>query len=402
MNDVAPLEQNVSVSDSPYEPAIRAALAGVALSPSHGFEHLDRVAAFALALQQTYGGDRDVIMAAALLHDLGRSDTNLRGPASAEESARRAAPILAAIGFPAEKTPLVLQAIAEHDQPELRPSSIEGRILKDADFLAGFGAQGIVRSAFWTAESGGSQADFIDRLERKMAARLASLEFEQSRHHAQREYLFVRLFLDRLRQPPALRAVTTPYVVFEGISGSGKSTQVALLEDHYRRVGRDPLSFHEPSPWYRRVRQELGVPRDDAVAQTLLLLVDRYQHGRPIIEQARAAGRPIIAARSYLSTLVYQAREGGLAPANIASLHAVLPQPTAIFLLDIAPEEALRRIEARSEAAGEHETAEQMAIHRQRFLALPALFPEMRALDAGTLDPQALHAHIWSLLNEED
>lgn len=392
----------MTLSDSPYEPAIRAALAGLALSPSHGFEHLDRVAAYALALQRTYGGDRDAILAAALLHDLGRGDPTLRGPASAQESVRRAGPLLASVGFPPEKTALVLNAIAEHDQPALRPSSIEGRILKDADFLAGFGAQGIVRSAFWTAESGGTQADFTDRLERKMLERLKSLEFAQSRHFAQREYLYVRHFLDRLRQPPVLPALTTPYVVFEGISGSGKSTQVALLARHYRETGRDPLTFHEPSPWYRRTREELGIPREDRVAQTLLLLVDRYLHGRRTIEGAQAAGSPIIADRSYLSTLVYQAGEGGLSPANIAYLHIVLPQPTAIFLLDIAPEEALRRIEGRAGSAGEHETAEQMAAHREQFLALPLLFPQLHVLDAGALDPEALHARVWALLNEEN
>ena len=391
----------MTVSDSRYEPAIRATMADLALSPSHGFEHLDRVAAYALALQRTYGGDRDVILAAALLHDLGRGDPSLRGSASAEESVRRAGPILASAGFPPDKTALVLQAIAEHDQPALRPTSIEGRILKDADFLAGFGAPGILRSAFWTAESGGTQADLADRLERKMAERLASLEFAQSRQEAQRQYLFVRLFLDRLRQPPVLAPPTAPYVVFEGISGSGKSTQVALLEQRYRETGRDPLTFHEPSPWYRRIRTELGVAREDRVAQTLLLLVDRYQHGRPVIEGARTAGRPIIADRSYLSTLVYQAGDGWLSPANIAHLHSVLPQPTAIVLLDIAPEEALRRIENRAGAAGEHETAEQMAAHRQQFLALPSLFPQMRVLDAGALDPEALHARVWAALHEE-
>src|SRR5690606_16122227 len=149
-------------STSEYEEPIRRHLARMDLSASHGEEnHLDRVLTFALALQSRYGGDVDVICAAVLLHDLGRSDPSLHGRASADLSVQRARDVLNLIGFPEAKVATTLQAIAEHDQPVVRPTTLEGRILKDADFLAGMGAMGVARSALWTGESGGSLADFL-------------------------------------------------------------------------------------------------------------------------------------------------------------------------------------------------------------------------------------------------
>src|SRR5688572_30535404 len=238
-----------------YESAIRAALRPYLGSGSHQIDHLNRVLSYAMRLRETYGGDADVLAAAALLHDLGRSDKTLQGTASAQKSVEIARGILEGVQFPAERIPPVLQAIGEHDQPSLRPSTLEGRILKDADFLAGFGAVGIARVAMWTGETGGTMDDLIHRLKNKMAARIASLEFEQSRYHALREYGFVRLYLDSLlSDAPMLPLPPAPYVVIEGISGSGKSTQADLLAAHYRQEGRDPVQLHEPTAWYKDTR----------------------------------------------------------------------------------------------------------------------------------------------------
>src|SRR5690606_8106417 len=151
---------------------------------------------------------------AVLLHDLGRNDKRIHGAASAQRSADDALGLLESVGFPPELIPAVQQAIAEHDQPDLRPPTLEGRILKDADFLAGFGATGVIRAALWTGESGGTMDDLRERLETKMAARISSLEFEQSRQQAMHDYLFVRLFLEQLESDaPMVTLPSAPYIV---------------------------------------------------------------------------------------------------------------------------------------------------------------------------------------------
>ncbi len=389
-----------------YESALREQLTPLVLSSSHGFEHIDLTLFYALQLHTFYGGDLDVITAAVLLHDLGRSDPSYRGKDSAEQSAERAVTFLATVQFPREKIPAVIEAIKEHDQPAIRPSTLEGRILKDADFLAGFGAHGIVRSAMWTAETNGKMQDFIERLEQKMPARFASLEFEQSRYLGIAEYVFAQLFLERLRHPISLNLPPEkPYVVIEGISGSGKSTQMEMLFHRYLSEGDTPVTLHEPTGWYTQAREELHVKKDDRSTQVLLLLLDRYRNLREEIQSALKAGKPLISDRSYLSTMVYQAGEGWWSAANIAHIHMLLPQPTHIFLLDTTPEEALRRIKARADAMhiplGEHETLEQLAVHRERYRSLSRFFPHMHVIPTERYEVEAIHEQIWARLHSD-
>ncbi len=390
------------MTESVYETPLRALLQDRLSSPSHSFEHLDRVLAYAHTLQATYGGDSDVLSAAALLHDLGRSDTTLKGADSAVRSVEIARGLLADVAFPADKVEPTLQAIGEHDQPELRPATLEGRILKDADFLAGFGATGIARVALWTGESDGTMADLEHRLGVKMAARIASLEFEQSRATAARDYVFVRLFLERLHAAPTMEAVPAqPYVVIEGISGSGKSTQSELLAKRFSADGVQSARLREPTPWYRQMKNSLSSDQRDRTAQLLLLLTDRYLNLRPEILAAQAAGKAVISDRSYLSSMVYQASDGWLSAENIAYLHTLVPQPTHLFLLDLPADDAITRIEYRlnttREARGDHETLEQLRVHRDKFLALRSFFPRMVGVDANQ-PPDALHEQIWSAI----
>lgn len=376
-----------------YEDAIKAHLRDRLDSASHSLDHLDAVLSYARGLAATYGGDDDVLTAAALLHDLGRNDKRLHGAASAEQSAQLARGILDAVAFPAEKIPLVLVAIGEHDQPELRPTALEGRILKDADFLAGFGAVGIARAALWTGESGGTIDNLLDRLERKMPARLASLEFPQSRQQAAGEYLFVRLFVEKLRAPAVMSPLPrAPYVVIEGISGAGKSTQADLLAGCFGAA----LRLHEPTPWFKPLRDSLAA---DLTAQAHLLLLDRYLNLRPQIESALASGTPVISDRSYLSSMVYQS-EPPLSAGLVALLHQIIPQPTHLFLLDVPAETALHRIEARGGERGRFETPDRLAAHRARFLSLRAYFPHMQVIDADAHTPAEIHDHLRAAVLE--
>lgn len=387
------------MNESNYEHAIRGALRGSLSSASHDFDHLDLVLTYALALHDTYGGDLDVITAAVLLHDLGRNDPRVHGPASAQKSADLARDVLKQVGFPEVIIPAVLEAIVEHDQPALRPTSLEGRILKDADFLAGFGATGILRAAMWTGESGGTMRDLLERLESKMPARIASLEFEQSRHQAMQDFIFVRLFLDRLAaEAPMATLPPAPYIVIEGISGAGKTTQADMLYTRYQQEDFEPVIVHEPTGWYSAMRETLDARQRDRQTQLLLLLTDRYINVRHDIEDAQLEGRPVISDRSYLSSMVYQSGVGWLSAANIAWLHTLIPQPTHLFVLDLPAEDALERIDARLEATqaqrGAHETLEQLSVHRERYLSLVDFFPSLHVIDA-TQSEDAIHETIW-------
>ena len=86
-----------------YLDAIYERIEGLPQSPAHDIEHLERVLGFAKELQARYGGDDDVVAAAALLHDIGRVDVSLLTAESASVAADKAEAILKEVGFPADK-----------------------------------------------------------------------------------------------------------------------------------------------------------------------------------------------------------------------------------------------------------------------------------------------------------
>jgi uncharacterized protein len=91
------------------------------------------------------GADLRIVQAAALLHDVGRSAERQSGVCHAREGARRARIILQ--GHPPEDVERVAQAIMEHRfRGGLAPTSLEARVLRDADKLDAMGAIGVARA----------------------------------------------------------------------------------------------------------------------------------------------------------------------------------------------------------------------------------------------------------------
>jgi dTMP kinase len=357
-------------------------LADVTLSPSHDRWHVDRVLGFALQLHSFHGGALDVITAATILHDVGRADEDrMHGTASIEASTEFAETILNRIGYASSRLAHVITAIREHDQPAIRPSTIEGRILKDADFLAGFGAWGILRIAMWSGETGRDIPTVLERLELGMARRLDSLEFRESTVLAHRELGFAKQFLARLRLPPMVSiAPTSPYVILEGISGSGKDTQARLVAERLAilRPGIALKVVVEPHGDYRAYKHAWNANHAGATLSNRhtikwLMMADRQQQIDDVVNPALQAGALVLSVRSYLSTIVYQATDE-VGETEIAAAHHFVPSPDAVILLDLPADVAKTRIGARDQEKGDHESLEQLAAHRERYRTMGAAF----------------------------
>jgi uncharacterized protein len=122
--------------------------AAAAADSAHDFSHSQRVLTNALRISEREGGDREVLVAAAYLHDIANLPKNHpESRMSSEHSARRAAEILRELGFAEAKLPLVQDAILCHSYSRgLTPTTLEGRIFQDADRLDALGAIGIART----------------------------------------------------------------------------------------------------------------------------------------------------------------------------------------------------------------------------------------------------------------
>lgn len=346
-------------------------LASRHLSVSHDRWHIDEVLRYARELHTIYGGDIEVLTAAVVLHDLGRTEPTLRGQASTDRSIQWARPILEDIGFPADKIEAVLTAIREHDKPEVSPSTVEGRILKDADFLAGFGAWGVLRTAMWAGETGGGMRQIMDRFQKRMPERLAHLEFLESVRLARQATLFTNLFLAQLFRNDSLAEVQYPgkYIVLEGISGSGKDTQARELRDKLQSQGYDVLTIHEPHNPYYQMKDALNETGDPGLRK-FLFMADRYELVQKKIIPALKMNQIVISVRSYVSTLVYQCATDHEVAA-IAFIHRFVPNIDLLLLYDLAPSVAMSRIEQRhkekGKRIGDHEKLELLRRNRDRY-----------------------------------
>jgi dTMP kinase len=140
-------------------------------------------------------------------------------------------------------------------------------------------------------------------------------------------------------------------ITLEGIEGSGKTTQIESMAAYLRECGRQVVVTKEPggTELGRQIRSVLLNPDNSAmhpVTELLLYAADRAQHVRELIQPMLAAGKIVICDRFCDSTTVYQGFVRGLEMPLIRQLNQValgglLPAKT--FLLDLAPDEGLKR-----------------------------------------------------------
>ncbi len=201
------------------------------------------------------------------------------------------------------------------------------------------------------------------------------------------------------------------FVSFEGGDGCGKTTQMRLLLERLRSMGKDVLETAEPggTPIGRQIRRILLDSANDALsprAEMLLYFACRAQNVDEWIRPALGAGRIVISDRFTDSTLAYQGEGRGLTGGLVRELHAIACQevaPDLTIYLDIDYRTGLARARARNaEQDGPDESrmeAQSEEFHdrvRAGYLTLAAAEPErIRTIDAGQ-SIEAVAAAIWA------
>jgi uncharacterized protein len=190
-------------------------------SPAHDFQHILRVYKNAeMISRQEDGVDLDIVLAAALLHDLvvypkGSSKTIN----SADDSADLAKKILFEYkNYPIEKIEKVADTIRTHSySKKLNPSTLEGKILQDADRLDAIGAIGIARTfsvggsenrslynpadAFCESERQLDDTQWtLDHMKKKLMILKNSMHTKTAKKLAEQRTEFMELFLNQLRK----------------------------------------------------------------------------------------------------------------------------------------------------------------------------------------------------------
>ncbi|OEY86772.1 dTMP kinase [Wolbachia pipientis] len=135
------------------------------------------------------------------------------------------------------------------------------------------------------------------------------------------------------------------FITFEGIDGSGKTTQSKLLADCF--AYHDVVLTREPGGTYfaEKIRKILLTSEIDRTAELLLLLSMRQEHMEKLILPSLQAGKIVICDRFIDSTIAYQGYGLGISLELIEKLHNLIniKYPDITFILDIDVKLALQR-----------------------------------------------------------
>jgi dTMP kinase len=140
-------------------------------------------------------------------------------------------------------------------------------------------------------------------------------------------------------------------IVFEGIDGSGKSTQAALLIERLKEKGFEIVYFREPSEgkWGRKIKTKALHPDSLSPEEELsLFLKDRKENVEKNLKPALSEKKIIVLDRYYYSTIAYQGARG-IDTKRIRTMNEdFVVKPDLVFILDIEPQKGLERIEDRA------------------------------------------------------
>ena len=232
--------------------------------------------------------------------------------------------------------------------------------------------------------------------------------------HRQEKIGHPRLRRDiRLHSPPVLGT----FITFEGIDGSGKSTQLRLLAQYLRAQGCELLLSREPggTPVGLRLREALLDVRGevDPLTELLVFAADRAQHVRKVIRPALEKGGVLISDRYADATRAYQGAGRGFSPELIGEIielatGGLVPDLTVLF--DVSIEESITRTTRRSAKNKrdrlDTEAADFHARVREEYMRIARAEPErVKVIDTtGTVDEtqEKLRAIVVPFLQHRD
>lgn len=167
------------------------------------------------------------------------------------------------------------------------------------------------------------------------------------------------------------------FITFEGIEGSGKSTQIQMLKEFFEKKSLKAFFTKEPgsSEIGKEIRSILLNKENKIYPQTEIFLIfaDRVQHVQEIIKPNLNEGKIVVSDRYYDSSVAYQGQREGISKIEIYELieNLDLPTPDITFLLDLPANVGLKR--AKNRASLDRFESEEISFHegvRQNYLDL--------------------------------
>ena len=173
------------------------------------------------------------------------------------------------------------------------------------------------------------------------------------------------------------------FISFEGIEGSGKSTQIDLLESHLKKLGHKVAKLREPGGTLmgekiREIFLQDTLEKVDPITEAFLLYASRKHLDQNFLREKINQGYIVIADRYSDATVAYQCFGKGLDKNFIDLMHkgSNLLTPDLTFYLDITAEMSRERISDREMDRMESESIEFFDKVRQGYLKIASENPE--------------------------
>ena len=200
------------------------------------------------------------------------------------------------------------------------------------------------------------------------------------------------------------------FITFEGIDGSGKSTQLRLLANFLKQAGCEVLLTREPggTPVGNRLRAALLDAHEevDPLTELLVFAADRAQHVRRVLRPALAAGQIIFSDRYADATRAYQGAGRGFSPELIAEIIQLATEglkPDLTVLFDLSIEDSTARTQRRGNGTqrGDRLDAENDDFHRRvrdAYLHLAKTEPERIKIVTTNQPLEATHERVKEIV----
>lgn len=200
------------------------------------------------------------------------------------------------------------------------------------------------------------------------------------------------------------------FITFEGIDGSGKSTQLRLLAGDLRLGGLDVLTTMEPggTPLGRRLREAFLETEENVspLAELLLFAADRAQHVNFLIKPALEEGKIVVSDRYSDATAAYQGAGRGFPEETINQIIELATEelkPDLTLFFDVSIETAIARMNSRDETIEKKnrmdaETREFYERVRRAYLKIAENEPERFRIIKANGPVEEIHARVLEIV----